>query len=98
MALNSRDGWALRTNHFACPSQADGAQLLTPDSNTHDRMDYLESATTSAGEPTDPNDMLQVLCSPLEDGLVSVLPDPAAPNKGATLVTCGSTQPTAESR
>lgn len=87
VALNSRDGWALRTNHFACPSQADGAQLLTPDSNTHGRMDYLEAATTSAGEPHDLDDMLQVLCSPLEDGLVSVLPDPAAPNKGATLVT-----------
>lgn len=87
VALNSRDGWALRTNHFACPSQTSGAQLLTPDSNTHDRMDYLEAATTSAGDPRNLDDMLQVLCSPLEDGLVSVLPDPAAPNKGATLVT-----------
>lgn len=87
VSRNSHDGWALRTNHFVCADQREGAQLLAPDSNTHERMQYLETTTASADTPTQLDDMLKVLCSPLEDGLVSVLPVPHAVSKGATLVT-----------
>lgn len=83
------EGWLLHTNHFLAEDQQDGALLLEPSSNTHDRLAYLSSATGTSETPATADDLVPLMCSPLDAGGVALLPDASLPEaeRSATLVT-----------
>ncbi len=83
------DGWLLHTNHFLAADRQDCSTLLEADSTTYDRLAYLEGATGASEPPHSADDLVPLMCSPIEDGGVALLPDPSAPaaQRLATLVT-----------
>lgn len=83
------EGWRLHTNHFLAPELQDGARLLTPDSDTHDRLAWLRDSVAGAPEPGTSEDLVPLLCSPPQDHGVALLPDERLPEAQqlATLVT-----------
>lgn len=87
--LEQDEGWLLHTNHFLADDRQDGALLLEPTSTSRERLAHLGVSTGQAGAPTSAADLLALLCSPLEDHLVALLPDPTRPEaeRTATLVT-----------
>jgi isopenicillin-N N-acyltransferase-like protein len=83
------DGWLLHTNHFLAGDRQDGAMLLDAASTTYDRLAYLEGTTGASDPPRNADDLVPLMCSPVEDGCVALLPDPSTPEvqRLATLVT-----------
>lgn len=89
VSVLASDGWMLHTNHFLAEDQQDGAMLLEPGSTTHGRLDYLEGTTAASGTPQSADDLLPLMCSPLQDRGVALVPDLTTPGADAlaTLVT-----------
>ncbi|MFK5644924.1 MULTISPECIES: C45 family autoproteolytic acyltransferase/hydolase [unclassified Ornithinimicrobium] len=83
------EGWRVHTNHFLARDQQEGALLLNPESDTRDRLAYLEGTTGRALVPRTPDELIPLLCSPLDQGGVALLPDETKDPKErlATLVT-----------
>lgn len=87
--LRTETGWLLHTNHFLADDRQEGAAVTTQLSTTHERLAFLEAGTAAAAEPEGAADLIPLLCSPLEDRTVALLPDEGAPEaeRTATLVT-----------
>ncbi|GAA1176377.1 C45 family autoproteolytic acyltransferase/hydolase [Ornithinimicrobium humiphilum] len=83
-----QEGWGTHTNHFLAEDLQDGAMLLDPASDSLDRLAWLD-AHVGGEAPTDADDLLPVMCSPLGRKGVALLPDPTLPERErtATLVT-----------
>lgn len=82
-------GWRTHTNHFLAEDRQDGAMLLDPTSNTADRLDFLDQRSAGRPAPRSAEDLVPLLCSPLEDRGVALVPDETLPaaERLATLVT-----------
>lgn len=82
-------GWRVHTNHFLAHDRQEGALLLDPTSTTHDRMAFLDERCAGRPAPRCAEDLVPLLCSPLEEGTVALLPDETLPasERVATLVT-----------
>ncbi|GAA5165316.1 C45 family autoproteolytic acyltransferase/hydolase [Ornithinimicrobium tianjinense] len=82
-------GWQAHTNHFLAEDRQEGAMLLDPSSNTADRLDFLEQRSAGRPAPRSAEDLVPLLCSPLEQRGVALLPDETLPaaERLATLVT-----------
>lgn len=87
--LETEGGWLLHTNHFLAPERQDGARLTHAASTTHARMASIEGATAGATGPQEAADLIPLLCSPLGDRTVALLPDETRPEaeRSATLAT-----------
>lgn len=83
------DGWLVHTNHFLALDRQDGAMPLDAASTTYDRLAHLEGAAVASDPPRNADDLLPLMCSPVEDGSVALLPDPGTPEtqRLATLAT-----------
>jgi isopenicillin-N N-acyltransferase like protein len=89
VSVVEQEGWQLHTNHFLAEDRQEGAMLLDPASNTHDRLAYLSGTTGRSAAPGTADELLALMCSPLEAGGVALLPDETLPEQErlATLVT-----------
>lgn len=89
VSVQDGPGWLLHTNHFGAPEHQDGALVLARDCTSHDRLEFLQSAVTASPIPQAADDLIPLMCSPLEADGVALLPDPARPaqERVATLVT-----------
>ncbi|WP_134773091.1 C45 family autoproteolytic acyltransferase/hydolase [Ornithinimicrobium flavum] len=87
--LGTEGGWLLHTNHFLALDRQDGARLTHAASTTHARMAAIEASTAGAAAPRGAADLIPLLCSPLEDRTVALLPDETRPEaeRNATLAT-----------
>ena len=87
--LEAGSGWLLHTNHFLAPDRQDGALLTHPASTTHARLTAIKGTTAGGPEPQEAADLIPLLCSPLEDRTVALLPDESRPEaeRTATLAT-----------
>lgn len=87
--LETNAGWLLHTNHFLAQDRQQGAMLTHLLSTTHERLDFVERTTSEADAPARASDLIPLLCSPLEDHTVALLPDERRPEheRSATLVT-----------
>lgn len=87
--LGTDAGWLRHTNHFLAEDRQQGARLTHPGSTTHERLAFIETSTADASPPEQPGDLIPLLCSPLEDHTVALLPDETRPEheRSATLVT-----------
>lgn len=82
-------GWRTHTNHFVAEDRQEGAMLLDPSSDTADRLDFLDQCSAGRPAPRSAEDLVPLLCSPLEDRGVALVPDQTLPaaERLATLVT-----------
>lgn len=87
--LETEAGWLLHTNHFLAEDRQQGALLTHLLSTTRERFAFVGETTSEAGAPEQPGDLIPLLCSPLEDHTVALLPDETRPEheRSATLVT-----------
>ena len=87
--LRTDAGWLLHTNHFLAADRQEGAAVTPTLSTTHERFAFIEAGTAAAAAPQGAADLIPLLCSPLEDRTVALLPDEGAQEaeRIATLVT-----------
>ena len=78
-------GYAVHTNHFLDGDFAQTGLLSPPNSNTFERLEFLQDAVASAGVPQCAEDLVPMLCSDPAVGGVAKLPKSGGVLDSATL-------------